>query len=315
MQLSQSLAIKIGAWAAIVLGAGAVTLVELITQSFYVDIVVSALSGVILACIVKLARPQRARSFLQRPGSQLPTPTTGTSDQQKSIGQTLTTVIAPLLALIGLLIYAVFSQVYDRFYGALGVHTGDVGLGYTNTIASASGTVVTIVAIAAPIIATYFALTFWFWTREMTESERSQRSLAVSRHIASETSAVAVVSFLIVFAFYSNRALQYEVEAVKFVRSGAGVSVIRSGGPLVAFSLHAYRARIDTLNTSPNSANKKASSVANNRPGECSGGIGELRNKVIIFLGEANSTAIFYDYKCERAVYVPTASIVISVGP
>ena len=64
MQLSQSLAIKIGAWAAIVLGAGALTLVELITQSYYVDIVVSALSGMILACIVKLARPQRARSFL-----------------------------------------------------------------------------------------------------------------------------------------------------------------------------------------------------------------------------------------------------------
>lgn len=311
MQFSQPAVRKIIAWIAIILTIGALIIVELTTHSFWIDGIVSGVSGLVLACIVKLARPHRAHTFLRKYERQLAASTAGTSDHEKTIGQTFATIVTPLLAISGLLIYSIFSQAYDRFYGGLGVNPGDVGWSYANTVASAAGALILIIFLSAPFALTYLLGTFAFWMYEITPLDRSQRYQAIIRRTARETSGVFVISFVFVFAYIFYTFSANAAIGAQYISDGLSFDSVQVG-PVIVFAPHADTARVEEV--PEKSANQRPTSRTKTRATiQCGGGIDEISNRPILFLGETSSTAVFYDPECRRAVYAPTNSVVISL--
>jgi hypothetical protein len=75
----------------------------------------------------------------------------GTEAGERSSGFDWVKSLPVALSIAGLVLYGVITIADERFYGALGITGGDVGLSYTNTLVRASGLVIFFGAVAAAL--------------------------------------------------------------------------------------------------------------------------------------------------------------------
>jgi hypothetical protein len=93
------------------------------------------------------------------------------------------------LSIAGLVLYGVITVADERFYGALGITSGDIGLSYTNTLVRASGLVIifgVVVAalglvVAAPRVTPTLSLSDLFQGATEQEPERFRVRLLATR--------------------------------------------------------------------------------------------------------------------------------------
>lgn len=76
----------------------------------------------------------------------------GTEDGSRSGGFDWVKSMPVALSIAGLVLYGVITIADERFYGALGITGGDVGLSYANTLVRASGLVIFFGAIVAILV-------------------------------------------------------------------------------------------------------------------------------------------------------------------
>jgi hypothetical protein len=192
----------------------------------------------------------------------------------KSLLEVLATVVVPIQIVGGVLVYALVSLAHVQFYGALEVAPADVGLGYAATLASVIG-LEFFVFFGAFVVAIFLI------------------NYQMSRKTA--WYALAVIHGLLFVAFLAF-VIYNSTPAANAVKQGRPVVPIRTG-PLLLLAIHADPATIK----------------ATGKPGETKA-VDDLAKRDLLYLGSTGGTAVFYDSRNHRAVYVPRSNITLEVS-
>jgi hypothetical protein len=201
-----------------------------------------------------------------------------------------------VFVMAGLLIYAYLSTCYDRFYGSLGVDPHDVGLTYIGTLARSSGFVIASLFIIGCLVTAFLGVARGFGVGSVGFAPLSGRRLALVR---------VVFVGLLIGAFSSAPFLASN--AARDVQAGKPVAPIQfaqgpwspSRPPLIfpVVAIHADPATVEPAGDTTDSSS-----------------IERLQSHRLLYLGQSGGTTVLYDATSDRAVYVPTSSIVLHVA-
>jgi hypothetical protein len=195
---------------------------------------------------------------------------------------------APGLLLVGgVLMYGFLSICYDRFYGFLGVDPSDVGLSYTGTLARSSGFVVVYLTLAYIVSGIV--------RQDLVEIRRSTRGRPTRTSLVL---AFAIGGLLVlVGVIWPPVAAGLSAEDV---RAGKPVGPVLYPGPLPPLPVLAIHA--DPATVEPTG-----------RPGDAPAAE-RLRGRKLLYLGQSGGTVVLYDAATQRAVYVPSSSVILHVA-
>jgi hypothetical protein len=204
---------------------------------------------------------------------------------------------AAILLAGGLLVYALSSLAHDRFYGALGVEPGDVGITYASVLARSTGISIMLIAIIAVFTAYYILFSRWLPAPENTIF------LGLSgRRIVMIISTTFVFLLILLIGF-----LQYSVaqDAASAVKSGRPVRPIGSWFTLMP--IHA-----DPVIVEPAGDPKEAPTISRYR---CKITTKEPPcSDTLLYLGQAGGVVVLYNSTTQRSVYVPGSSVVLHIS-
>jgi hypothetical protein len=246
-----------------------------------------------------------------------------------------------ILAVSGILMYAILSIAYGRFYGSLGVNPSDVGLSYLNTLASSVGAILAlllvlivasflcfVLAVAALLIGYLYRFRFDkdFRRRILSGEEgMSDPAVLVIAAVALLEGFLKIVArFLVAFVIAARKytvkvtvlmtvliAILLAFYALPRVASSradqvmAGKPVLQPRLPLLPLTLLAIRA-------------DPAYVAATGEPGKTPAvNMLEMRSNLsppLLYLGQANSTVVLYDSNNNEAIYVPSSSLLLRVA-
>jgi hypothetical protein len=198
---------------------------------------------------------------------------------EKSFWPTVATVVAPTLAIGGLVLYCLLNILYNQFYGALGIEPGDVGLTYTATIASSSGLMV-IVALCLAICVVLLVL---------VSDQSNKRRLVLFALILILN--IASIS-LVILAVMSAKSIQ-PADAVKHGRPVRPAQL----GFLVMFPIHA-----DPATVSPVGKPNDATSIT------------DLSGEPLLYLGQNNAIVVLYNSRLQQIVRIPASSVIMNIS-
>ena len=188
----------------------------------------------------------------------------------------------PGVLLVGAaLMYGYLSICYDRFYGSLGVDPNDVGLSYTGTLARSSGFV------AIYLVVLYLLLTPILGSIAEWRARRSRFDSAVLFLIAS----AMLFGVMILLPVVAK-------ESAEDVMRGEGVAPIY---PLTTSLPPILAIRADPAIVEPAGMPEEVRAAK------------QLRDRKLLYLGQANSTVVLYDSDANQAIYVPASSIILRV--
>lgn len=194
------------------------------------------------------------------------------------VWQTIATVVTAVVAIGGLLLYALLSTLYGQFYGSLGIDPGEVGLTYANTISGASGLVL-IVAVSATVI----TCLGWYALRS---KERAGGVLGILSAVA-----VASLGALILTGMQAS-----DVGPAAAVKSGEPVRPAQLG-PFVMLPIHADPATVSAIG----------------KPPEQTKAIDALAGRTLFYLGRSNGVVVLYDSDSHQVLHLPEAVIVLTI--
>jgi hypothetical protein len=196
--------------------------------------------------------------------------------------------IAAISALLGVLLYGYLTYVYERFYSQLAVDAGDVGLGYATTLARSSGLILIVVVSTA---ITLFLARF---------------VLGIILGLIDQSPGLVLFSALFVFLLwvaipvlwypFTEPAREVDI-AVRQVQAGLPVAPVRIFGVVTVMALRADAAVVQP------SGEPGASPAAN--------ALG--KRKGLVYLGQSNNTAVFFDSGVDQSVYVPADAVVMQL--
>jgi hypothetical protein len=200
-----------------------------------------------------------------------------------------------VFVMAGLVSYAYLSTCYDRFYGSLGVDPNDVGLTYIGTLARSSGFVIASLFIIGCLVTAFLGVTRGFRVGSMSFAPRSRGHLAL----------LVVFVGLLIGAFSGAPFLASD--AARDVRAGKPVAPIQfSQVPWSPYrlplTLPVVAIHADPATVEPAGDTTDSSSVE------------RLQGHRLLYLGQSGGTTVLYDATSDRAVYVPTSSIVLHVA-
>jgi hypothetical protein len=197
-----------------------------------------------------------------------------TSDQAKSPWGQVIGLLTPLVLTAGIIIYGILSFGYDRFYSRLGIDPAVVGLSYTSVLSRATGFVA---ALLVPVIvSSVFFIRNW------------RRRVVIFGGWVSGMIMVGLLFFLSLEYFGS-------ADAAGAVKAGRPVAPLTAWG-MTALAIHADPVRIE----------------AAGKVGEVPA-IDRLVNRIdLLYIGQANGIVVLYDSSAQSALYLPSASIVMT---
>jgi hypothetical protein len=300
--------------AILLLSLGILVFAEFRTRNYIADLIVSALSGAVLAGLVHLLWPDRAKHNLNRLNTTLLTSDQSPTSKRSTASPWLTVapVVAPALAIVGIVIYSVVQSAYQAFYSPFGVDPSDLGYSYARTISGAIGLVLYLITLAVPFSASYSIVTCLLWSRtyDRIQPDSISRSEAL-RPLWMEFGLLLLISFLCIAAFYPPLILAPESRrASAQVQQGHAV---RSGnlGPFVRLQIHADYARIGPASGDRSAANIGSPSIT---PVCHEIDVRDLYGKPFLYLGQANGDIVLYDSECRATILVPQSSIVLQIS-
>jgi hypothetical protein len=198
-------------------------------------------------------------------------------------------VLAPILALGAIVLYAYLAICYDRFYRNLGVDPADVGLSYTSTLARSPGFVV--VYLVTCVVAVVAAVGWW----------KVEYRDAIAKREPFARLAFGTIVFLAAGAVIFALTEPYIAagQAATNVRAGTAVMPVRAPNhtvnlPFPLLTIHADPATVEPVG-------KPQEAPAAER----------LRNRKLLYLGQAEGTMVLYDSAVQQAVYVPVGSVIL----
>jgi hypothetical protein len=219
---------------------------------------------------------------------------------------TLGVLVAPLLALTGLLVYALLMITYSAFYGSLGVDPRDIGLGYASVLATSPGLVVWYGALAVPAFFVVITARKWpgYPTRKLVYLPISRgKDDFAPQHLQLEPRVRRLFRAAWVFIFIGCVLLaatlfQFPLEMgshANAVRQGKPVKPI-TFGPLVLLPVQAQPVNVEPIDGRPSPSTSR------------------LSKRSLLYLGQSNGTVVFYDYEAQQAVYAPLSTVLINIS-
>jgi hypothetical protein len=202
----------------------------------------------------------------------------------------------PLLSLIGLALFVLVRLYYSQFFGTLGIDPDAVGLGYSATLVSAVGLLVA-VAFAAIVYPTLVIVCVLMIVRLVRRAPVRPVVAVVLRPLIPRLRwMLPLISVLVLAAL----ALLLLVKARHYA------DAVRAGKPVkfgvlavTSFKVRATPAHLGVIGPPQD----QPALVSLERRAE--------QMPPLLYLGQADGTAVFYDSRVEAALYVPTAAIVM----
>jgi hypothetical protein len=243
-----------------------------------------------------------------------------------------------ILATIGVLMYAVLSVAYGRFYGSLGVSPSDVGLSYLNTLANSVGAVlalvlVLIVAAAICFFLSVVALFLGYLYRFFVDEAFRRRILSGEEGMVElvTLAAAIVVGFVAIVvqfvAAFLAAARKYTVKVTVWATVLIAVLLafyalpriahnrahqVMAGEPVLQPRLPVFPLTILAVHADP------AYVAATGEPGKTPTvdmlGSRSNMSPPLLYLGRADSIVVLYDSIKDEAIYVPSSSILLRVA-
>lgn len=199
------------------------------------------------------------------------------------------TRLAQSLTVLGALLYGFLAIAYAAFYNALGINPEDVGLNYVTTLTRSAG-LVTILLLALFIIALAFI------ARRASINVGPFYPFAADdigpglRRVLSAVIAIA----LIVMVAYLIRLPPQAASLARQVEQNQPVRPIRFLG-LTMLAIRAEPARVTWL------------SDLQQQPRQ-------LIGYSVLYLGQANGNAVFWDPRGRHTIIIPTSNLLIEIG-
>jgi hypothetical protein len=189
--------------------------------------------------------------------------------------------------------YSILIVSYERFYGPLGISPSDVGLTYITILAGSTGLFLTFILYYVLVYGLVFLILVAVHTIR-------RRKVSWIRYRGPIRNAMFGLLCLVLLSAGLILPLQATLAAQK-VQEGYAVykpTLIPSWYfefPLTVLSIHADYASIEPSSSSAGAA------------------IGAIRTRPLLYLGQANSTVVVYDVVAQQALYLPAASIVLTI--
>ena len=200
--------------------------------------------------------------------------------------QTAAAIATVGLGLSGILLYAVTSIAYSRFYGALGLNPNDVGLTYASTLANSVGMVLyAVVFIGVSVITIWVVLAVkWrdvFFHRDMV------KILGLG---------IAVSSMALLIVMVGLNTFSAATKRARWVQSGEPVLPLNIG-PFVVFPVQAHPVKVKATSNSQDAPNLTG-----------------LETRSLLYLGQSDGTVVLYDYALQQAVHIPASSVMLEIS-
>jgi hypothetical protein len=225
--------------------------------------------------------------------------------------------VGQILAIGGVLLYAILSISYQRFYGQLGVDPSDVGFTYTTILATSVGLIVGILVdivllVGLPIVGGILLIRA---RRKGRLAARLRRAILTGAAPPSPTSEarwrredqriVLTVVFVCVSItlFIIGYLLPKEAgDYARWVKDGYPVAPPRLGFPVFSpnFVPPALAIHADWAYVVPTGSAGPAVTALQTRP--------------LFYLGKADSILVFYDVATHQALHLPSSSVLLKVG-
>jgi hypothetical protein len=207
-----------------------------------------------------------------------------------------TSVLAPFLALSGLLIYTVLSLQYYQFYSPLGVDPSEVGLTYANTLAHSLGFLITFVAIV--ILFVLIPLILGLGLAHALFPKLYRKRLPSWSQVKRTTVTIGISFILIVMTFMlvvSSRA----ATAARAVQRGTPISISAFRlGSVPLLSIHAEPVRVKPIGSLQQTPDIVALATLTN----------------LVYLGQGDGLVLIYNPNNQEVVRIPQSAVVLHVS-
>jgi hypothetical protein len=224
--------------------------------------------------------------------------------EQKSIVRQFLEIAVPVVTLGGILVYSVIYVAYDKFYGSIGIHSGDVGLSYSTILSHSVGFLTTLAftvwehakrTIFWYVIVVSFCFVFLILATPVDPFTLILR-LSLRRFIA-----ISLLLILVPAIFLSLRGGPYgrlserATEAANDLIGGQAVLPLRGArnNDLLLY-IHA-----DPVTIFPVTKDE-------------AGNISKLKDKELFYLGQANGQLVLYSWKDKLVIYLPSSAVVMT---
>jgi hypothetical protein len=230
-------------------------------------------------------------------------------------------IITPLLALSGAVIYTSLYSAYAQFYRPLGTSPEEIGLGYGQILSSSAGLVLELILLSISAGLAFYVTIALIWLATRGEVASSTFASLVSGRAARG----AVLLFIAVLALQlveDSRTLYNEAgRDGRSVRNGEAMTTRVSYVPgFVILNTQAREAIISPIApdaTQPQSrpaSSSKPNGSATSKADECNKlNANTLYGQRLLYLGSAQSAYILYHPACKRSLRIPSADVVLNL--
>jgi len=198
--------------------------------------------------------------------------------------------IAGVLALLGVISYVYLAIVYDRFYSALHVDPGDVGLSYGTTLSRSSGLIV--IAVASIGIALFLLI----WIRGWMGAAIHERPLIFIAAPALLAGVVVLWGALPVLAYAYTEPTREASMAGRSVLAGKPVAQVRLGNLITVIDLRAEEVTLIAAGSSSSAVTRLA------------------KRTDLLYLGQADGTVVLFDPRARQALHLPADAVLIRLS-
>jgi hypothetical protein len=207
------------------------------------------------------------------------------------------TIMVVSLVTAAVLVYGLLSLAYERFYQALRIRPGDVGLTFGTTLSRSAGFIV-VLAIAGTLVAVATRLLLAGPRRRLHAQVDRAQPFHNSRDFVIMLGCGVTVALLAVYtaAAISSSAASYTAKATAAAQSGHPVR------PLQLYGLPLLAIQADSAVVWPTN---KARTLP---------GIWDLHDRPVLYLGQTEGMAVLYDPGHGRVVYAPMSLIVMHIN-
>lgn len=223
-----------------------------------------------------------------------PPPANGAPRALPSLPEILA-VMAISLTIAVLLVSSLLNYAYERFYQALGVRPGEVGLTFGVALSRSAGFMVVLAIVGTLVAVAVRGLLAGPRRRLGAQPDRIRRFQ--SRDFAIVLGGYVTLGLLTVYAAaaVTSSVTSYTAKSADTARSGNSVRPLRLYGlPLLAIQA--------------DSATLQPTNKARTLPG-----IWDLHDRSVLYLGQTGGTGVLYDAGRGRVIYTPMSSLVLHV--
>ena len=208
------------------------------------------------------------------------------------------TYVASLLALAGILVYALVSIAYDAFYRPLDVDPADVGISYGRVLAQSTGMValngvLMLIVVGLAFLVLLLARRILRW--------RKRHILPLHRTISKIILAAVLLEGILLPGLLEAETAGEAASMVK-----AGRPVVPSGQWITVLPVRAEPVLVQPMN--------EAVARAISSQLDCNAAKEHSCSDHLLYLGQADGIAVLYNVARQRKIFLPLSSVVLHVS-